>query len=608
MLTKFKYLSMVGLLIFGICHNASAELAAVGPVNATNGFPFWHMDGNGLTLELCLTPGNCVFDLPIVGNSFSQQIGFGEKAFYWSADADLTGATGATGSLRMALVASFSGSTTVRIPADGEQITFFQIVVGPIAGLTASNVYRVTHPFGVIENLVADGSGTIPQQRQDIGCAIASPAVPCNFSAVLGSGIGPFLKWDPSILPTAPSGFIGDPTVTHKVIGSPLGNNFFSIEGPNAGGSGINVKATELFNVQGNLFTFTGTEPTPLIVDRSTYTRPLPSAVNVLATSAPSATLQVSGTGIATTPMVGDGKGKFFAHIPLAGIPPNFVTVTASNPPNTTTAIESEVVDVVTISLAEYNSSISTLTIEASSSDGVVPPTLTAIGFGNLTLGKLVVPGLTVPPTGVTVASSAGGSDRAQVIVTANIKPIARNDTALTKKNTAVVIDVLANDTAISGTLDPTTVIVATPPTHGTTSVNPATGAVTYTPALDFVGKDSFTYTVDAVIDSISLTSNVATVNITVVADEVLTVIKAVFTRNLRWWQISGKTTVKAGNKITLYLGPDATGPVIGTAAVNLFGSWSFSKAFSPVDPGAATSITAKSTLGTVVTFPLTIK
>lgn len=598
MLTKFKYLFMVALLIFGLWHNASAELSAVGPVNATNGFPLWHMDGNGLTLELCLTPGNCVFDA-VVGTPFSTTIGFGEKAFYWSANATLSG-PGATGSLNMALVASFSGSTSGPIPANGEQITFVQIVIGPISNLTPGGIYTVTHPYGVLINLVADASGVIPVQRQDIGCA----AAPCDFTAVLGSGIGPFLRWDPAVSPAPPAGFIGNPTVTHKVIGSPFGNNFFSIEGLNAGGSGINVKATELFNVQGNLFTFTGTEPTPLIVDRSTYTRPLPSAVNVLAISAPSATLQVSGTGIATTTMAGDGKGKFFAHIPLAGIPPNFVTVTASNPPNTTTTIKRELVDVVTINLAEYNSSISTLTIEASSSDGVVPPTLTAIGFGNLTLGKLVVLGLTVPPAEVTVVSSAGGSDTAQVIVTANIRPIARNDTALTKKNTAVVIGVLANDTAISGTLDPTTVTVVTPPAHGTTSVNPATGAVTYTPVLDFVGKDSFKYTVN---DSIVQVSNVATVNITVVADEVLTVTKAVFTRSFRRWQISGKSTLKAGNIITIYLGPDTTGPVIGTAAVNLFGSWSFSKAFSPVDPGAATSITAKSTLGTVVSFPLTI-
>ena len=351
---------------------------------------------------------------------------------------------------------------------------------------------------------------------------------------------------------------------------------------------------------------FADSVPTPVFINQSTYTRPLPSAVNVLATSTPSATLRVSGPGITTKAMVGNGAGRFFAHIGFADTPPSFITVTASDPPNTPTTATSNVVDVVTITLAEYNSSISTLTIEASSSDEVVRPTLTAIGFSNLTSGRLVVSGLTVPPTGVTVVSSAGGSDTAQVAVTANIKPVARNDTALTNKNTAVVINVLANDMAISGTLDPTTVTIVTPAGHGTTSVDPVTGDVTYTPNLDFAGKDSFTYTIK---DSFAQVSNVATVTINVIGSEVLTVTKAVFTRKSKLWQIKGKSTVKApGNIVTLYVGPDATGAVIGTAGVNSLGGWSFSKRNSPVDPGIATSITAKSGLGTVLTFPLTIR
>jgi hypothetical protein len=133
---------------------------------------------------------------------------------------------------------------------------------------------------------------------------------------------------------------------------------------------------------------------------------------------------------------------------------------------------------------------------------------------------------------------------------------------------------------------------------------------VNYTAFTDYVGKDSFKYTVDGVtiIDSHEypgLTSNVATVNITV---EMLTVTKAVFISSSKWWQISGKSTVKSGNKITLYVGPDTTGAVIGTVGVNLYGGWSFSKLKSLVDPAGATNITAQSSVGSVVTFPLTIK
>ena len=48
---------------------------------------------------------------------------------------------------------------------------------------------------------------------------------------------------------------------------------------------------------------------------------------------------------------------------------------------------------------------------------------------------------------------------------------------------------------------------------HGTTSVNPTTGAITYTPAANYTGPDSFTYKVK---DNLGADSNVATVSITV--------------------------------------------------------------------------------------------
>ena len=602
MLTKLKHLSVVAGLVFCLYQSASADLAAVGPVDSTNHFPSWYMDENGIALGLCLDSTFCVFD-PIVGTPFSTTIGFGEKAFYWSADATLSG-SGATGSLNMALVASFSGSTTEAVPADGEQITFLQIVVGPLTGLTAGSVYTVTHPFGVLENLVADGTGQIPLQKQDIGCA----SQPCDFTAVLRTGIGPFLRWDSSA-PAPPTGFIGNPTVTHKVIGSPFGTNIFRVDGPNAGGSGVNTKQTDLFEVQGNIFT--GTLPIPLSVNRATYTRPLPPQIEIVATSSPLATLNVSWAGASAVPMTADGNGKFFAQILNPVSFPSSVTVTASEPGKTNTTVVSDLADIVTITSAKFHPFVGTLTIGASSSDQVTPPTLTAVGFGNLTAGELVFPGLTVPPAEVTVTSSAGGVTTAHVSVIA--RPLAKDDSALTLRTTDAIIDVIANDIAYpvsSGILDPATVTVVTAPTKGTiTSIDASTGKVTYTPTPGSFTKpvqtDTFKYTVK---DSFGQESNAATVTVTVAESETLTVTKALFIYHTRWWQIIGKSTVKSGNKITLYVGPDTTGAVIGTARVNQFGGWIFSKLNCPVAPGGATSITAQSTFGTVKTFPLTIK
>jgi len=69
--------------------------------------------------------------------------------------------------------------------------------------------------------------------------------------------------------------------------------------------------------------------------------------------------------------------------------------------------------------------------------------------------------------------------------------PVAVDDSAFTAANTPVTIDVLGNDTYEG---DFVTVSVPTEPSNGTAVVNDD-GTVTYTPYADFVGMDTFTYT-----------------------------------------------------------------------------------------------------------------
>lgn len=84
-------------------------------------------------------------------------------------------------------------------------------------------------------------------------------------------------------------------------------------------------------------------------------------------------------------------------------------------------------------------------------------------------------------------------------ITLGNIAPNLQADNAETDINSSVVIDVLANDNDMDGILIASTVDVVTgfDASNGTTSVNTATGAVTYTPNADFSGEDSFIYTVE---------------------------------------------------------------------------------------------------------------
>src|SRR6185503_18293386 len=69
----------------------------------------------------------------------------------------------------------------------------------------------------------------------------------------------------------------------------------------------------------------------------------------------------------------------------------------------------------------------------------------------------------------------------------------AADDAATTAEDTPVSVSVLANDSDLDG--DPLTVSGVSTPAHGTATPN-ADGSVTYTPAANYSGPDSFTYTV----------------------------------------------------------------------------------------------------------------
>lgn len=91
----------------------------------------------------------------------------------------------------------------------------------------------------------------------------------------------------------------------------------------------------------------------------------------------------------------------------------------------------------------------------------------------------------------VTAYNTAGQESNASNSLTVAV-PHALPDSALTLVNTPVTIDVLANDTDAAGY--PLTLTTFTQGAHGTVSLSGT--ALLYTPAPNFVGTDSFTYTV----------------------------------------------------------------------------------------------------------------
>ena len=88
----------------------------------------------------------------------------------------------------------------------------------------------------------------------------------------------------------------------------------------------------------------------------------------------------------------------------------------------------------------------------------------------------------------------------------AKLAPIANNDSKSTILNTPVTINALANDTDPNMPPIPFAIVSFTQPTHGA-AVKNADNTFTYTPATDYAGHDSFSYTISN--DNFSATAQV---------------------------------------------------------------------------------------------------
>lgn len=94
-----------------------------------------------------------------------------------------------------------------------------------------------------------------------------------------------------------------------------------------------------------------------------------------------------------------------------------------------------------------------------------------------------------------------------------NDAPIANDDSVTTNEDNALIINVADNDIDSDSYIDTAKIAITGDPSNGNVTVS--AGIVIYTPDANFNGNDSFTYTVS---DSDDATSNVATVNITIIS------------------------------------------------------------------------------------------
>lgn len=153
----------------------------------------------------------------------------------------------------------------------------------------------------------------------------------------------------------------------------------------------------------------------------------------------------------------------------------------------------------------------STSVVEAGPSNGI------AVANVNGTITYTPTAGYTGTDSFTYSVKDDNGATSNFAIVTVTVKavnapPVTVDDNATNISGSAVVINVLVNDTDADGSIDQTTCVVTALPLNGS-AVASANGTITYTSNAGYTGSDNFTYTVK---DDNGAISNESTVTISV--------------------------------------------------------------------------------------------
>ena len=203
-----------------------------------------------------------------------------------------------------------------------------------------------------------------------------------------------------------------------------------------------------------------------------------------------------------------------------------------------------------------------------------------------------------------TISDGHGGSASASVAIIVspvNDAPVAVDDLATTAEDTPVVIQVLANDLDIDG--DALVIAAITLPGHGS-AVLSSNGTITYTPAANFNGSDSFSYTVSD--GHGGLATAVVTVTVTAVNDAPVAADDSYTTNedtalNVAAPGLLGNDHDADGDSLTAIL---VSSPSSGTLLLNPDGSFTYAPA---ANFNGSDSFTYKISDGTVESAPATV-
>jgi hypothetical protein len=201
----------------------------------------------------------CLFLRPNVTQPITFPTNMPDEVFFFSADATMNVPGGTA-----LLVSGVEGNTAINDDGSTSLISFARVRIR--VDTSVAGDYVVTTPYKQYFFNGVPAGGKAINFTEDIGIGPEG-----DFAGALLGSIGPFLYSAGAPFVTATGSYVGDntprtvqgSTFIDPVTGQPA--NLFRVQGP-----GVNVSTTQ-FAVTGKIYT--GDIPTPLTVDRVTYTR-----------------------------------------------------------------------------------------------------------------------------------------------------------------------------------------------------------------------------------------------------------------------------------------------------------------------------------------------
>nr|WP_261341202.1 Ig-like domain-containing protein [Fimbriiglobus ruber] len=418
----------------------------------------------------------------------------------------------ATGNITYTAAAGFAGTDSVGFTvADSDGLTSLPAYVSEIVTLPVALPATATTETGVAKT-IAVLTGASSAAAPIDPTTVAVPTAPGHGTVSISPTTG-------AITYTSAAGFTGTDTFTYTVKDT---NGIASVPAT------VSVVVDQ---PQAPDVTVSTPENTAVVIPITIQIPPSDSIVTTLVsiTGGPShgtATLNPATNAITYTPAAGftgtdtltysavDGSGAVSntATVVITVLGPTNGTHDVVNPIAARTDAGTPVaVDVLSVDSSPVGLAPGTVTVQTAPANGTtaVNPTTGAITY--------------TPAAGFTGTDSftysvddnnntSAGTATVTILVTA---PRVIDTTGVTGPGQSVVIPVLTGDNNVDNAILPGSVTIVDPPAHGTTTVDPATGDVTYTADATFAGVDSFTYTAT---DTNHVVSNPA--RVTIISDQ----------------------------------------------------------------------------------------